>query len=294
MMQHHKIIPLHKKGRHLVVSGLLIATLFVLSFAAGPMAASAQGDGGDTIARCEPLDASEWSGTSLSIEMYIENATDLYGADERWGFDPTGLQVVDTDAQTEGVQIEPIGTFLPTDYVIKKIADNDEGTVWYADTLMNPSEPVSGSGPIARVTFEAIRAGTYDIPVTYAKLSARDGTEIPSIKQDCTVTFWGPIDLVIHRVNGNNELSWSYLGSDIDHAEVWRSNTQPYLTPEGADAVLLTPGPAAGETTYTDTDAPTSVNQYYIVRAVKADGTTKSAPSNRVGAFHFALVPGSP
>ena len=273
---------------------LALMTAAALMLLASPILVFSQGGdgGGDAIVRCEPLEASAWSSTSIVIDMYVENAASLYGADERLAFDPTGLQVVDANNYPDdGVQIEPLDDFLQPDYVIKKDADNSEGTIWYAATQVSPTMEVTGSGPIARITFDAIRAGTYILPVTYAKLSDRHGTEITSTTQDCSVTFWGPIDLSIARVNGNNELSWSYLGTDIDHFEVWRSNTQPYLTPEGADAIQLQPDPTG--TTFTDTDAPTTENQYYVVRGVKADDVTKSAPSNRVGAFHFALVPGT-
>ena len=272
---------------------LALTTAAVLLLLARPMLVSSQG-GSEPIVRCAPLEASEWAGTSITIDMYIENVVDLYAADERLAFDATGLQVEDANNYPDdGVQIEPLDDLMKPDYVIKKDADNSEGTIWYAATQVSPTMQVTGSGSIARITFDAIRAGTYTLPVTYAKLSDRHGVEITSTTQDCRIIFWGPIDLTISRPADDNDLSWSYLGSDIDHFEVWRSNVQPYLTPEGPDAVQLQPDPAPGATTYTDADAPTSENQYYVVRAVKADAITKSAPSNRVGAFHFALVPGS-
>jgi hypothetical protein len=269
-----------------------LATLVALLAAFPALASSPVQD--PAIARCEPAVASEWSGTSIQVELYIQDVADLYGADVRLSFDASGLQVEDANNYPDdGVQIEPISDFLSADFIIKKDADNDEGTIWYAVTETNPTEPATGSGSIARATFDALRAGTYTLPFTYHKLTTRTGEEIPSAVQDCQITFWGPIELEISRTVNGNELSWSYLGADIHHFEVWRSNTQPYLLPDDGEAISLQPGPPPGDTIYEDTDAGAEQNQYYLVRGVKADDVTKSAPSNRVGAFHFALVPGN-
>lgn len=270
---------------------MALTTFVALLLSLSPVLVSSQGGGGATV-RCEPLAVSAWASTTITIDLYVENVASLFGADERLSFDPTGLQVEDANNYPDdGAQIEPLDELLQPDYVIKQEADNDAGAIWYAATQISPTMEVTGSGAVARITFNAIRAGTYTLPVTYAKLSDRHGTEITSSTRDCQVTFWGPISLRINRVNGHNELSWSYLGADIDHFEVWRSTAAPYLVPEDPGTVHLQPD-AAG-VTYTDVAAPASVNQYYVTRAFKTNAAIISAPSNRVGAFHFSLVPGS-
>ncbi|MCP4200270.1 MAG: hypothetical protein GY762_24260 [Proteobacteria bacterium] len=110
----------------------------------------------------------------------------------------------------------------------------------------------------------------------------------PWLDVACTVT----IDLDITRSGGDNDLSWSGLGVGIRRYEVWRSGTNPYLVPDTGDAYELVPAPLIGATIYKDSEPEVNFNQYYVIRAVKADGAPKSAPSNRVGAFHFSIVPG--
>ena len=144
---------------------LALTTAAVLLLLARPMLVSSQG-GSEPIVRCAPLEASEWAGTSITIDMYIENVVDLYAADERLAFDATGLQVEDANNYPDdGVQIEPLDDLMKPDYVIKKDADNSEGTIWYAATQVSPTMQVTGSGSIARITFDAIRAGTYTLPL---------------------------------------------------------------------------------------------------------------------------------
>lgn len=248
-----------------------------------------------TLIRCNPHPASQLQTSILSIDLYVQDVVNLYGADAKLLFDGRQLQVVDADPATAGTQIQPLSGFLSPDFVIKKIADNTAGFAWYANTQLNPSNPVSGSGAIARVTFQALEAGSFSLPfASNYKLTDRLGTTIPATTQTCIVSFWGPINLTIRRDGATtNTLTWSYLGSDVHHAEVWRSTTNPYLSPDGNGSSQIQPGPSAGQTSFADTGAGPEQNQFYTARAVKSDGITKSAPSNRVAAFHFTLTPGA-
>ena len=66
-----------------------------------------------------------------------------------------------------------------------------EPIIWYAATQVNdpPKDPVSGSGPLARITFRALRAGQFTLPITYHKIVLRTGIEIPATAQGCSITF---------------------------------------------------------------------------------------------------------
>jgi hypothetical protein len=73
-------------------------------------------------------------------------------------------------------------------------------------------------------------------------------------------------------------------------------STSPYFTPDANNEQGDAWVPRAGnQASYTDETAYASplTNYYYIVLAVGA-GEAKSPASNRVGAFHFTLTPGSP
>ena len=146
----------------------------------------------DAIVRCQPVTASGAVGDILSVDLYVENVADLYGADVRLSFDTSIAQVVDADAGASGVQVQPLSAFLVPDFVIRKTADNSAGTIWYAVTQLNPHDAVSGSGPLARVSFQALKAGSFTMPFTYHKLAQRDGSEIPATTQSCTINFTSP------------------------------------------------------------------------------------------------------
>jgi len=164
--------------------GLLLLVV-ALALGRGHAAASPSA----TIVRCDPATVVGPLGGTVDVDIYVENVVELYGADVRLSFDTTALQVVDADPAASGVQIQLLDTFLSPDFVVRKVADNDEGTIWYAATQVNPTEAVSGSGPLARITFSALRPGAFTLPITYYKLARRDSLEIPATAQGCAVTF---------------------------------------------------------------------------------------------------------
>ncbi len=178
-------------GAHFSVTRMAVA-LGVLLLAAvvligGRAAAAPQ----TAIVRCDPATVAGPVGSTVNIDIYVENVVELYGADVRLGFDPAALQVVDADPTVEGIQIMPLDTFLSPDFVVRKGLGyaEDPDVIWYAVTQVNPSEAVSGSGPLARVTFTAQEAGSFTLPITYHKLARRDSLEIPSTAQGCSITF---------------------------------------------------------------------------------------------------------
>lgn len=168
----------------------LIALTTALTGARVVLAAS-RGSEVDAIARCDPLNASGPVTGDLVVDIYIQDVVNLYGADVRLSFDPAFIQVVDADPSMPGTQIQPLYAFMVPGFVIKKGADNSAGTIWYAATQLNPSPPVSGSGPLARITFRTTTAGSYALPVTSAQLSAAGGIPITVTTMDCSITFTG-------------------------------------------------------------------------------------------------------
>jgi hypothetical protein len=101
-------------------------------------------------------------------------------------------------------------------------------------------------------------------------------------------------DLAVARSGDSLVLNWSpvthNVAGDPTTVETYRihwSADDPYLTPEGA------PGDTTTGTTYTHTGAlgDPGTNYYYIVTAVDDLGQ-ESAISNRVGTFHFPILPG--
>jgi hypothetical protein len=134
-------------------------------------------------------------GQIFVVNLYVDNVTNLYAADVHLSYDPALLQVLDADPNTDGVQIQPLSTFLAPDFVIKKKACNVvdpsdpdcavAGTVRYAVTQTNPRQPVSGSGPLAAVTFQALALGTSPLTISPGQCSL-SGTGGATIAATCT------------------------------------------------------------------------------------------------------------
>lgn len=113
----------------------------------------------------------------ITVEIGIDYATDIYGAQVELSFDPTKLEVVDADDYSPGTQIED-GDLLQPDTTIRNKADNNNGTIEYAISLQGEKPGVNGSGILARIHFRAIGAGVSPISVTNALLSTPDAQPI--------------------------------------------------------------------------------------------------------------------
>jgi hypothetical protein len=119
-------------------------------------------------------------GSTGTVAVTGEDVSDLYGAEIRLSFDPAVVEVVDIDPAKDGVQVGP-GGFLDKGFVATNTADNAKGTVWYAATQLNPSEPKSGQGEILIVTFRGRKAGARsDVAIRSATLANRSGEVIPA------------------------------------------------------------------------------------------------------------------
>jgi hypothetical protein len=185
-----------------LVLGLTIVMAAILP--TGSAQALAKAD--SAIVRPDPLVAVVPVGGQVVVNLYVENVQNLYGADIRISFDPAILEVVDADPSVAGVQVQPLSSFLIPDFVVKKKACNAVdpadpdcqvgGVVWYAVTQLNPSMPVSGSGPLAAVTFKRLLPAKTDLKVTRAQLADRFGALIPSSSQNGVVE----LSVATHKV----------------------------------------------------------------------------------------------
>lgn len=136
------------------------------------------------VVRLAPQPASVGEGQTAAVEVRIDNVQNLYGLDIRLSFDPTIVEVVDADPNLAGVQVRP-GDLLKPDFVVKNVADNAQGTVWFALTQFNPSTEVTGSGTAFTLTFKGKQRGAASaLAITYAKLANRSGEEIPATAQN--------------------------------------------------------------------------------------------------------------
>ena len=148
-----------------------------------------------TIVRCDPAAKDATLGETFTLDIYVENVADLYAADVRLRFNDSLLEVVDASANEDGVQVTPLGVFLAPDYIVQNfVAPDAQGrAIAYAATQLYTAHPnaVSGSGPLARVTFRPLAEDIATLTFTYQKLARPDGTQIPASVQNCVVNI-GP------------------------------------------------------------------------------------------------------
>jgi hypothetical protein len=126
-----------------------------------------------------------------TIEVRVENVADLYGLHFSLTFNPLVLQVQDYNVVQEGVQIAP--GILPTpDFTVVNMVDNEQGTIEYAVTQLNPREPAQGDGIVAVIHFHSVGAGASPLTFAYAKLASPDGREVPVRADNVTLEINEP------------------------------------------------------------------------------------------------------
>jgi hypothetical protein len=124
-------------------------------------------------------------GTTFDVDILVQDISDLYAYRLQISYDPTVVRVRDADPRSSapGVQIQP-GTFLDlmNQYVIVNKADNVTGKIDFAVTQIYPAVAKSGSGLLARITFEGLKPGSSLVDVFQARMlddSVPDPIEIP-------------------------------------------------------------------------------------------------------------------
>ena len=193
-----------------------------------------------TLVHLAPAQALVGEGQTAAVEVRVEDVQDLYGLDIRLSFDPAAIQVVDADPATDGIQVQP-GSLLSPDFVVRNTADNQDGTVWFALTQLNPTQEVSGSGAAFIVTFAGKSAGSSSpISFTYVKMAQRSGEEIPASTEDGQISVVEP--------------------GEAPPQPTQAPPPQPTVvtpTPTAAGATTATPTPTAASTESPTTVAPT-------------------------------------
>ncbi|MFQ5855700.1 MAG: hypothetical protein ACE5LU_08680 [Anaerolineae bacterium] len=97
------------------------------------------------------------------FDLRVEDVRDLYGIDVTISFDASAVTVIDADPARPGIQIEPGPLFagLPYFPAMNRVTVDEEtgiGTVMFAIVLLNPAEPIDGSGVVARILFESVES----------------------------------------------------------------------------------------------------------------------------------------
>lgn len=180
-------------GRARTLATVAISLVLVLATNLGSTATAQTG----TIVRCDPPAAAGYPNQTLTVNLYIQDVANLYGADLELQFDPTIARVVDEDPSVPGVQILPLTGFLVPGFVLFKEANNGTGNVHYALTQLNPTPPATGSGALARVRFQPLQPGSFQATYVRTDLSDRNGVPISSTAQTCDLSwacYWADLN----------------------------------------------------------------------------------------------------
>jgi len=232
---------------------------------------------GSTTILIQPSPSDVTVGDTITVEIQIENVTDLYGVDVRLSFDPALLEVQDADGNpANGVQIKT-GTFPAPDEVVKNEVDNAAGTIWYAVSQrrdLHP-DPVSDNGTLASVTFKGLAEGTSSVAFTYWKLVEIDGTEITTTTAQAgqiTVVAASIGDYVWNDGDGDGIQSSAFdVGINGIKLELWLDNN--------GDGNVST-GDADMGTTTTITNTVTGKGGWYLFDGLSAgDYIVRIAPA---------------
>ncbi|MFQ5593963.1 MAG: carboxypeptidase regulatory-like domain-containing protein, partial [Anaerolineae bacterium] len=99
--------------------------------------------------------------TADRLDLRVENAHNLYGVDVTITFDTTAVSIADADPDRPGLQIEvgPLFAGLPYFPAQNQVTVDEQtgvGTISFAASLLNPAEPIDGSGTVATILFEPV------------------------------------------------------------------------------------------------------------------------------------------
>lgn len=170
-----------RKGLRFLIP-FAVAGLLLLALAATGLA-STGGAEGETTLSIAPASQEVVLGDTFTTDVWIEDVASLYTFEFRLSFDP---------ALMEGVQVEP-GGFLSPDWQLQNTINNDDGVVIYALSQLNPTEPVTGTGALATITWRGIATGTSPISFTHTDLYARGGVSIPATTRDGEIVVMGEV-----------------------------------------------------------------------------------------------------
>lgn len=283
-------------NRHARLLGIFVLLLILLASpatAAPSVAPMGTCSGTGTLICIDPATQTIGQLQTTTVDIRIDNVTDLYGADVLLTYDRRALCASDashTCPNTTSVQLTP-GPLLtsggPSQYfVLFNYADNSNGTIAFTITQFNPALPVTGSGVLATITFMGLPGRPQSqIHFTYAKLSVRNGVEIPATLGDGLINIGLPtavtlssISTEVSRANGHAiALTWT-TASELKTAgfNVYRGEQfeGPYrrinslLIPASGDVVT-------GDTyRYTDADVEPGKTYFYQLEDVERNGTT--------------------
>jgi hypothetical protein len=243
----------------------------------GALAAALQADATTTVSLSEAIIP---PGAEVMLDLKLAGSvTDARGLDLVVSYDPAVVHFVRAERGD-----------LPANWSLAHNAQ-PAGAVKIG---MAGAGSMSGGATLARLTFRAIAAKGQSSVVSFGTGQINEGS-IAATTQAGRITVDTPpvTDLKCLKTDGA-QLTWTHVGSDVQHYEVWRAENNPYFVP-GQNGVRIADNISPSATSFTDRDGGlgnSTANSFYAVVSVDANG--RSSPViMRVGEFDFSLTPGS-
>lgn len=130
-------------------------------------------------------------------ELQVANVHDLYAVDATLSFDASVVEVIDADPERAGISILPGPLFTdqqPHFFVVYNRVTIDEeedvGRIEFVATLLNPADPITGSGIIAIIPYrllDGVPATEHPFAIEQARLASRSGHELLVQWEDNTI-----------------------------------------------------------------------------------------------------------
>lgn len=243
------------------------------------LAGSAAHASSGPVVKVEPASAHIYPvGATTTVEVWVQDVQALYGIDVRLAFDPGVVNV-------PSGQVTPLWEVFDASnhFIVKNVADNGAGTIWYAITNINPAQPFTGTGRICSITFSGVAVGVSDLQFTYAKGSTRDGTAIwPEVVHGSIEVLASPPPAT-STPTSTPTATWTGTSTPTP-TDTATSTRTPTPTDTPTHTPTYTPGPTSTPThtptitpTRTETNTPTHTST--PTRTGTATQTSTSPPT---------------
>jgi len=131
------------------------------------------------------VDTAMTPGTTFNVTLEVANVTDMYAYELKIYYKNSILNATKA-VRPPGHFMEPsdpANQFIPK-WEIKNNFNATHGRIWLAFTLLAPEVPKTGSGVLARITFQVVGVGSTSICLKDTKLADSAGSSITHAVQD--------------------------------------------------------------------------------------------------------------
>jgi hypothetical protein len=170
----------------LVKHWLMVLAILVTIAACTPAEAPNVTPASGTVVHFDAPSTPVAAGSTFTAKVQLDRVKDLVGDEVQISFNPAILEVQDADPAKSGVEVA-LGAFLKPDYVAQNLVTAEQGRINFSVVQLPPSQPVSGSGILATVTFKAKAAGSSPLTFDLVNLADAAGTPIDHAVQNSQV-----------------------------------------------------------------------------------------------------------